>query len=279
MTARDPRITLARFDLADDRLQGLVRADRFAAARPMTCRLAAADIRKAPDAEARLEDQLQFGELFDVLEVKGGWAWGQARRDGYVGFVPEAALAPAGPRPSHRVRALAAFGFSEPDLKSPPVTLLSVNALVCAGAVDGRFVNAGEAGWIFAAALSPIGEFEADPAAVAERFIGSPYLWGGRTRLGLDCSGLVQQAFYACGRGCPRDADQQMAAFTGAADPAALERGDLVFWPGHVAMMVDGARMIHSDAHHMCVGVEPLAEAIARIEAGGSGPPIGFRRP
>ena len=278
MIPSDPRTTLARPDLADVRLEGLVRAARFEAVSPMSCRQAGAAIRRAPDPRGPLEDQLLFGEAFDVLDERGGWAWGQARRDGYIGFVAMEALASLADAPTHWVSAVGAFGFSEPDLKSPPVDLYSMNALVTAGEVKGRFVHAGVAGWIFQDHLAPIGAFETDPVAVAERFLGTPYLWGGRDRLGLDCSGLLQQALYACGRACPRDTDQQMDAFPDEADPAALARGDLVFWPGHVAMLLDADRIVHANAHHMATAIEPLAGAIARIKAAGVGPPIGYRR-
>jgi cell wall-associated NlpC family hydrolase len=275
----EPRTTLARPDLADLRLEGLIRAGRFAEARPMTCAVASAALRAQRRAESEQQSQLLYGERFDVLEVKAGWAWGQAQRDGYVGFVRLDDLQPAADPPTHRVRTLRTIGFSKPDIKSEPAAFLSMNALVTAGESEGRFVHAGAAGWIVEAHLAAVGDFEADPAEVALAFLGAPYLWGGRDSLGLDCSGLIQQALFACGRACPRDTDLQMAAFTRHASIKDLERGDLVFWKGHVAMMVDAKRMVHANAHHMAVAVEPLAKAIARIRSAGSGEPIAHRRP
>ena len=275
----DRRTLLARPDLADLRLEGEVRAERYAAVSPMRCRVAVAAIRAAPDDGAGQEDQLLLGEGFDVLEAKDGWAWGQARRDGYVGFVRADALADAGAAPTHRIAALRTFGFSRPDLKSPPVGAYDMNSLVAAGKAQGGFVDAGAAGWIYAAHLAAIGEFESDPVAVAERYLGAPYLWGGRGSIGLDCSGLVMQAMFACGRACPRDTDQQQAFFAKDAPSGALTRGDLVFWKGHMAMMLDGERIIHANAWHMAVAIEPLAEAVSRIEAAGVGAPTAFRRP
>jgi cell wall-associated NlpC family hydrolase len=275
----DSRTTLARPDLADAKLEGLIRAGRFESPRRLACRAPSAGVLKAPDPGAEQQDQLLLGETFDVLESADGWAWGQARRDGYVGFVRQDALAKAETPPTHRVRALRTFGFSRPDLKSPPLAAYSINALATvAGEADG-FLDAGAAGWIFARHLAAMDAFETDPAGVAERFVGTPYLWGGRDSVGLDCSGLVQQALYACGRACPRDTDQQLAAFPDAAPPDALTRGDLVFWKGHVAMMLDGERMVHANGHHLATVVEPLAEAAARIRAAGAGEPVGFRRP
>ncbi len=256
MTAPDPRAVLGRPDLADERLEGLVRADRFAHAERRVCRAPVAAIRKAPAPDAPLEDQLIYGEAFDVLETARGWAWGQARRDGYVGFVPRRRPGAAPDAPTHWVKALRTFGFSKADLKSAPVMALSMNSLVRTTGETNGFLDCGEAGFIPVGHLAPAGEFESDPASVAERFVGAPYLWGGRDSLGLDCSGLVQQAFYACGRACPRDTDQQLDAFTRPADPASLERGDLVFWRGHMAMLLDGARIVHANAHHMAVAVE-----------------------
>jgi cell wall-associated NlpC family hydrolase len=275
----DPRTLLARPDLAASGLEGLIRADRFAAPKRLACRAPSAAVRKAPDANSEQRDQLLLGETFDVLESADGWAWGQARRDGYVGYVEQGLLAKAEAAPTHRVGALRTFGFLAPDLKSQPLGAYSLNAVVTIEGEDGGYLNAGAAGWIFRRHLEPIGVFEADPAAVAERFVGAPYLWGGRDSLGLDCSGLVQQALFACGRACPRDSDQQMQAFPHEASRDALARGDLVFWKGHVGMMLDGTRMVHANGHHLATVIEPLAEAIDRIRAAGVGEPLGFRRP
>ncbi|HVY35285.1 MAG TPA: C40 family peptidase [Caulobacteraceae bacterium] len=269
----DPRTTLARPDLAAADLQGLVRAAAYAATETYMCVAPAAALRRTPDPAAEQLDQLLFGEAFDVLEIKEGWAWGQARRDGYVGFVAVRDLAQGDNAPTHRVSALRAYGFSKPDIKSAPVGLYSLNALVRVVAEEGRFAHAEGAGWFASSQLSPIGVFETDPAAVAERYLGAPYQWGGRESLGLDCSGLVQQALYACGRACPRDSDQQ-AGLGHPVTQDALRRGDLVFWRGHVGMMLDAARMIHANAWHMQVSLEPLADALARI-----GPATAFRRP
>ena len=274
----DRRTLLARPDLADSRLEGLVRAERFAEVTAMRCIQPTAGVRKAPEDGSEQEDELLFGEGFDVLETRDGWSWGQARRDGYVGFVRSVALAPSGGPPTMRVGALRTCGFSRPDLKSAVVALISMGGLIRAGESRNGYVDAGEAGWIWAAHLERIGIFETDAAAVAERFLGTPYLWGGRSGLGLDCSGLVQQALMATGRACPRDTDQQFAAFPDAVERDGLARGDLVFWKGHMGMMLDADRMIHANAHHMAVAVEPVDGALVRIEKAGV-PFLGCRRP
>jgi hypothetical protein len=272
----DRRILPARPDLADRRLHGRLRASAFAEARPFRCRAPFAAIRKAADLRAEQENQLLYGEVFEVLEESREWAWGQARRDGYVGYVALAALGPFEGLPTHRIKALRTFGFEKPERKSYFLGPYSLNALVRAqGGRRNGFLDCGGAGWIFEAHLAPVGMFESDPAAVAERHLGTPYLWGGRDSQGLDCSGLVQQAFYACGRACPRDADQQLAFFTAEAPRDGLKRGDLVFWSDHVAMMLDRERLIHANGRHMAVAVEGLAEAITQIGA----EPVALRRP
>lgn len=276
----DARLTLARPDLAAEDLQGLVDAEAFAPRQAMVCCAPAAAIRKAPAPDAEQVDQLLYGERFDVLTEADGFAWGQAARDGYVGHVALGDLAPAGEPPTHRVAALRTYAFAAPSIKAAARGPYSLGALVCVTAEEGRFGRDGEGAWFVLDHLAPVGlGFAADPAAVAETYLGAPYLWGGRESLGLDCSGLVQQALLACGRACPRDTDQQEAVFAAEIPREALRRGDLVFWRGHVGMMLDAERMIHANAHHMAVAVEPLDTAIARIEAAGSGEPTSFRRP
>ena len=277
MSLADPRLTLARPDLARVELEGLVRADRFEAAPARQVRFPVTAVRKAPDAKAEQVDQLLFGELFDVLEVAGGFAWGQARRDGYVGHVALDALAEPGPAATHWVSALRTYAFAEPSVRAAPFGPLSMNALVSIDGEQGAWLHAAGAGWIAARHLRTLGDRPTDFVEIAEQYLGTPYLWGGRDSLGLDCSGLVQQALFACGQACPRDTDQQ-GALGEAAPGNALIRGDLVFWKGHVGVMLDGARLLHANAHHMAVAIEPLGEAIQRIDGAGVGQPTGFRR-
>jgi cell wall-associated NlpC family hydrolase len=277
VTLHDARLTLARPDLAAAGLEGLVRAGRYAQPWPAHCVVPAAAIRRAPDPDAEQLDQLLFGEAFDVLESSQGWAWGQARRDGYVGYVAEAALAAGQAEPTHWVSAPRAYAFAEPNIKSRIQGLYSMNVLLVAHEREDRFVRCEGAGWFVERQLSPLGQAEPDPATVAEQFVGAAYQWGGRESLGLDCSGLVQQALLACGRACPRDTDMQ-AAIGAPIAREALRRGDLVFWRGHVGMMQDETRLIHANAYHMAVSIEPLATAIERIGKTESGQPTGFRR-
>jgi cell wall-associated NlpC family hydrolase len=273
----DLRVTPLRDGVASRALEGIVGAEVYLDPKVLSCAAPAAGLHRAPDAASEQMDQLLFGEVFEAIEEEGPWLWGQARRDGYVGFVAAQALAPLPPEPTHRVAALRTYAFAGPSIKTEAFGPFSMNALVAVEATEGRLAKVAGAGWMAAEHLAPIGTFETDIAGVAERFLGTPYLWGGRESLGLDCSGLVQAALFACGLACPRDADQQ--AGLGREIPrAAVARGDLVFWNGHVAIGLDETRVVHANGHHMAVAIEPLETAIARIDSAGVGAPTGFRR-
>ncbi len=274
----DPRLTLARPDLASGDLEGRLDARRFARPRRMQVAVPAAAIRREPQPDAEQLDQVLLGERFDVLEIRDGYAWGQAARDGYVGHLAFGALAPEGAPPTHWVRVPLTYGFEAPTIKSRPTGPISLNSLVTVTAREGRLVQCDAGFWLPESHLSPLGEVAADPVEIAEAHLGAAYLWGGREGCGIDCSGLILQALLACGRACPRDSDLQQAlgAPVAAGD---LKRGDLVFWKGHVAILVDGARIIHANAHHMAVAREPLKEAIERIRSSGGGDPTAYRRP
>lgn len=273
----DPRVTPLRDGIAARGLEGALPAEIYLDPKTLRCAAPAAAIRSAPDAASEQMDQLLFGELFDVIEEEGAFLWGQARRDGYVGFVEAAALAQPGLAPTHRIAALRTYAFAEASIKTRASGPYSLNALVAVETVENRLAKVAGAGWMAVEHLTPIGRFEADPAAVAERYLGAPYLWGGRESLGLDCSGLVQQALLACGLACPRDADMQQQLGRPIAREA-FGRNDLVFWKGHVALGLDAERIVHANAHHMAVAIEPLDAALERIKAAGSGEPTAFKR-
>jgi cell wall-associated NlpC family hydrolase len=278
----DARVTPMRDGIASRSLEGLARAEVYLDPTVMVCAAPAAGLHRAADVASEQMDQLLFGELFEVIEEEGAWVWGQAPRDGYVGFVPASALKPlpalsGEDGPTHRVAALRTYGFAGPSIKTQASGPYSMNALVAVEAVEGRLAKVVGAGWMAAEHLTPIGTFETDWAGVAERFLGAPYLWGGRESVGLDCSGLVQAALFACGKACPRDADQQ-AELGREIARAEFGRGDLVFWNGHVAIGLDEARVVHANGFHMAVAIEPLETAITRIDAAGVGQPTAFRR-
>ncbi len=278
--ALDPRLTAARSDLADIRLRGQVEAARFVEGRPARISAPSAPLRRRPDLQAGLDTEAVMGDAVTVYDASGGFAFAQIARDGYVGYLPEAALGPADPAPTHRVAALRTFVYPAPDLKRPHVAHLSLGAAFAAEAREGAYWRLPGGGYVFADHAVRLGQTEPDAASVAERLVGTPYLWGGRTSLGLDCSGLVQLCLESAGRACPRDADQQERAL-GSALPPGLEglcRGDLVFWKGHVGMMLDAQRLIHANGHHMAVAVEPLAAAVERIAEKSFGAVTSIRR-
>jgi len=274
----DPRLLLVQGDVAAASLEGTVAAARFVPTRRHTVAAPAAPLRREPRLEAEQMSQLLFGEAFDVLVEEAGFAFGQAGRDGYVGWVDLDLLIAGAGQPTHRVKALRTYAFTEPSIKVLPDGLYSLNCLVEVEAREGRFVKARHGGWFVADHLAPLGEVEADPVDVALRFLGAPYLWGGNESLGLDCSGLVQQALRACGIACPRDSDQQMTLGEALEAAEPLQRGDLVFWRGHVGFVSGEDTLLHANGHHMAVVAESLEGAIRRIEAAGSGLPTGRRR-
>lgn len=277
----DPRMTPYKEGRADQSLQGLFRAKTFVVGDTLGCTRAASAIRTGPNETAEQVNQLLFGERFRVIERSRDYVWGQALRDGYVGYVREADLTPEWRVPTHYVSTLRTYVFSQPNLKSAIVSSLSLNALVSADETEGKFARINDMGWVFTGHLSDFAHFAGDHAAVAQTFLHAPYQWGGRESEGIDCSGLVQQALYATGRACPRDSDMQTALgreLEIGPDLKGLYRGDLVFWKGHVAIMTDEDRIVHANGHHMKTVIEPLREAVLRIEAAGAGLPVAFRR-
>ena len=275
MRAFDPRLTPARADVAAKHLQGKVRAARFVEGRIYQVVEPQAPLRNEPRPDAPLLTEALKGERVTIYDTDGeGWAWGQLEADGYVGFLPAGALAPLDAPPTHKVAALRTLVFPGPSIKLPPVEALPLGAMLAIARIDDRMAVTPAGGYVAAAHLRPLGEFESDFVAVAERFLGVPYLWGGKTALGLDCSGLVQVALTACGIACPRDSDMQETALgvpaAVAADFSTLRRGDLLFWKGHVGIACGGGKLLHANAFHMAVAIEPVAAAVARIRATGS---------
>jgi cell wall-associated NlpC family hydrolase len=263
-----PRLLAARGDVAAAHLKGQIEAERYVEPVDMQVAAGVAAIRRTPRDDGPMDTQALFGEVFAVLEEKDGWAWGFSRHDGYVGYIDMAALsAPVRPV-THRVSALRTYLFSGPDLKSAPHCLLSMNAKINAGEKRGRFVDAGGSGWVFEGHLVSLDHAEPDYVTVAERFAGTPYLWGGKESLGLDCSGLVQTSLEAAGISILRDTDMQeselAARFSTIPADAPRQRGDIVFWSGHVGIMVDESRILHANAHYLQTVIEPVSETERR---------------
>ena len=273
----DARLNAFRPDLADARLRGKVEAERFVAGEPRRVVAPIAPLRRRPEDGAPLDTELLLGERVVVFEdTRDGWCWLQADADSYVGYVPAACLGPddAAAPPTARVSVPRTLVFPAPDIKRPPLGALPMGALVAVvGAAsdhnaDYRELSSG--GFVVSQHLAPLEAVETDFVAVAERFLGVPYLWGGKSMLGMDCSGLLQLALEMTGASAPRDADMQERDLgTRLAGVEGLERGDLIFWKGHVGMMADGRTLLHANAHHMMTAKEPLAGTIERLTAKG----------
>lgn len=283
----DRRLYAFRADLADKALEGQVEADRFVEGKPAVIAVPVAGLHSAPSSGAGIDTEFLLGDRVSVFEVAKGWAWLQGERDGYVGYVPGSELSfEPGPKPAHRITALRTYLFPEPELKKPPLATLSMGSLVAIAGEETRrgtrYAMLADGTALPAVHVAPVWQTETDFVTVAERFLETPYLWGGTSGLGVDCSGLVQLAMRMTGLDVLRDTDMQEASVGDAletgGDYSGLRRGDLVFWKGHVGIMVDGARMLHANGSTMNVALEPLDAAIARIEPH-YGLPTSVRRP
>jgi cell wall-associated NlpC family hydrolase len=271
----DPRITPARADLAAKHLQGTVQAGRFVEGALYEIVEPQAPLRGEPRPDAPLTTEALKGERVTIYDMNAeGWAWGQLEGDRYVGWLPVSALGPSGPAATHKIGALRSFAFPGASIKLPPVEALPFGARLAIVRMEGELALTQAGNYVPAAHLVAADAREHDFVAVAERFVGVPYLWGGKTALGIDCSGLVQVALNACGVRCPRDSDMQERALgaplAAAADLSVLDRGDLLFWQGHVAIARERGSIIHANAFHMAVAVEPIGDAVFRIGKTGS---------
>ncbi len=272
---RDPRITPSNGRVAHSSLKGQVNAEKYSDGRRMMIQQPMANITMAP--RGARASQLLFGETFLVLESYDGFSFGQAERDGQVGYVLSGALG-APEAPTHWVAAPATHLYPKPDVKSPPDVSVYFGSQVRAVEETENHIRIHTGHFIPRPHVQPIKARFSDVVGVADYFLGSPYLWGGNSRWGIDCSGLVQMALLACGMDCPRDSDQQMVLGREVQDGEPLQRGDLVFWKGHVGFLANQDMLLHANATHMAVAYEPFEEAVARIAAKGEGPVVSKRR-
>ena len=286
MTPFDPNVTPARADLAAEHLKGMVDAPRYAAAVAARARRETVAVRGAAGADRPQVTELLYGEVFKVYDRLDGWAWGQCAHDDYVGYVDETGLDWDVASPTHSVVALRALLFPRADFKAPPVGGVGLGSRLTAvergDGPGGGYLRLDDGCWISETAAATFAASVRDPVDVALLFVGVPYLWGGRSSLGLDCSGLVQIALAQAGIAAPRDAYMQEAALGAPVDKpfdGSLRRGDLVFFPGHVGIMVDDRTLLHANVAAMAVTLDPLADVVERVAAAEGRGVTNVRRP
>ncbi|WP_411034721.1 NlpC/P60 family protein [Shinella sp. BYT-45] len=279
----DRRLNAYRPDLAEEALQGTVTAVRYVAGVPARVAVPVAALRPRPDEAAGIDTQVLFGEDVRVLDRADGWAWVKSDFDGYVGYLPEPALDASATSATHVVAVPRTFVYTGADLRTPAAFSLSIGSrLTVVGESETRgtrylTLEGGQS--VVAGHCLPIGVAASDDyVCVAARFLETPYLWGGRSGFGLDCSALVQLSMMMTGRSVPRDSDMQAASLGTPVAREELRRGDLVFWKGHVAIMEDERTILHANGHTMSVAREPLATAIERTGYLYQ-EPTGYRRP
>ncbi|HEX7109185.1 MAG TPA: NlpC/P60 family protein [Aestuariivirga sp.] len=264
----DNRLHACRPDLADAKLRGRTDAKIFVEGARMEFVVPVTAIYREASSTTMQTTQALFGERLLAFEIRNDWVWCQLERDGYVGYIAKAAVSSDLTKPTHRVSVPSTFLYPLPDIKSQAATNLPMNAKLQIVASDEKFSRLSNGKYVFSKHVRPLNEFESDFVSVAEKFLDVPYYWGGKTAQGLDCSGLVQTSLEVCGISSPRDTDMQetqLGQKLMVNDLDGLRRGDLVFWKGHVGIMVDQKNLLHANGHHMMTVKEPLAEAVTRI--------------
>ena len=268
MTDLDNRLHAYRPDLADIKLRGRINAKRFVEGVSMEVVVPVTAMHREASSTAMQTTQALFGERLLAFEIGDDWVWCQLEHDGYVGYIAKATVSNDLTKPTHRVSVPATFLYPLPDIKSQAAINLPMNAKLQIVASDEKFSRLSNGKYVFTKHVKPLNEFESDFVSVAEKFLDVPYYWGGKTARGMDCSGLVQTSLEVCGISSPRDTDMQetqLGQKLMVNDLDGLRRGDLVFWKGHVGIMIDQKMLLHANGHHMMTVKEPLAGAATRI--------------
>ena len=264
----DPREYAYKADLAADYMRGLICSQKFSVGEVFQVKINVASLKKFPDQSSEQVSELLFGEGIIIYEILNGWAWGQSQTDGYVGYVSMDHISSKSRENTHEVTALRAFVYKQPDIKAPTITCLSMASQLSITDSKGLFAYVDHLGWIFEKSIRTLGGVESDFVSIAKKFIGTPYLWGGRSSFGIDCSGLVQLSLRRVGVLCPRDTDQQSSSVGSPINGkiTKLLRGDLIYMNGHVAIMVDPHTILHANAFHMSVELESLDGFLSRLK-------------
>ncbi|MGB3553306.1 MAG: C40 family peptidase [Jannaschia sp.] len=268
MSAPDPRVTPANGHAAAHELRGTVQAARYVKGTVRSVQQPLVNLSDTPRGDRA--SQLLFGEAFRVIDERDGYAYGQSLREGYCGYVLSAALARQ-EAATHWVASPATHLYPKARLKAPPEIAIFFGSHVRVTADLGAFQRVSTGHFVPTTHLQSLRARFGDPVGVADMFLGTPYLWGGCSRWGIDCSGLVQQALVACGIDCPRDSDQQAEIGRPVHEGEPLRRGDLVFWRGHVGIMANETTLLHANSFHMATAYEPLDAARRRIADGADG--------
>ena len=225
-----------------------------------------------PSIISQKDSQLLYGEQFQVEKARGAYVYGHSVLDGYQGYVERAQLIKDALSSTHFVKVRASHLYPEPSFKSRPLTRLSfMSRVTLTTNSENGFTQLSDQSWIFSNHIAPMKDFtkSGDLAQTAEIYLGTPYLFGGRSAFGIDCAGLVQVVVYACGHACPlRDSCDQEGSFGTPIKRDDVQRNDIVYFKGHVGIMMDDKNILNATARHMTTLIEPLSDLEAAYDGG-----------